>query len=70
MYGRLKGNTYFGYELAKKAGIPKIEHGYYCFVNKQTNGQEITILGSPSLNFAIAMFDTDNHIIYFLEQDS
>lgn len=28
MYGGYKGDMYYGYELAEKNGIPKIENGY------------------------------------------
>jgi len=70
MYGGRKGDTFYQNEFAKKAGIPKIEHGYYYFINKQTNDQNTDILNSPSLNFAIAMFDSDSNTLYYFEKDT
>ena len=70
MYGGKIGDMYYGYEFAKKVGIPKIEHGYYYFVNKQTNDQDTDILLSRSQNFEIAIFDSDNNTLYYFEQDT
>ena len=70
IYGGKKGDMYYGYEFAKKAGIPKIEHGYYYFLNKQTNNQDTDVLNSPSLNFVIAMFDSDSNTLYYFEVDT
>jgi len=70
IYGGNKGDMYYGYEFAKKVGIPKIEHGYYYFFNKQSNDQDTDILNSPSLNFVIAMFDSDSNTLYYFEVDT
>lgn len=70
VYGGKKGDMYYVSECAKKVGIPQIEHGYYYFVNKQTNNQDTDILLSSSQNFVIAMFDSDNNTLYYFEQDT
>ena len=61
---------YYGYEFVEKVGIPQIEHGYYYFLNKQTNNQDTDVLNSPSLNFVIAMFDSDSNTLYYFELDT
>lgn len=70
MYGGKKGDMYYGYEYAKKEGIPQIEHGYYYFINNQTNDQDTDLLLNRSQNFTIAMFDTDHNTLYYFEQDT
>jgi len=70
MYGGSKDNVSYAYKFAENVGIPKIEHGYYCFVNRQTTILDTDILNSRSLNFTIAMFDSDNNILYYFEIDT
>ncbi|SEW22787.1 hypothetical protein [[Clostridium] fimetarium] len=70
MYGGSKGYANYVYKFAESVGIPQIEHGYYCFVNRQTDSEETDILNSHSLNFTIAMFDSDNNILYYFEKDT
>jgi len=70
MYGGSRDNVSYAYKFAKEVGIPQIAHGYYYFVNRQTNNQDTDILNSPSLNFTIAMYDSDNNTLYYFEKDT
>ena len=36
MYGGEKDNKNYGYELANKIGIPKIDDGYYLFIDRHS----------------------------------
>lgn len=54
--------------------IPKIENGYYCFVDryfeKKDNEDESEVLKRPSCNFTVAIYDTDTNMLYYWEEDT
>jgi len=54
--------------------IPIVDNGYYFFIDRQEEGQEMKddkkLLGGFSLNFTIAIYDTDNKILYYFELDT
>lgn len=54
--------------------IPIVDNGYYFFIDRQKEGQAMkddkNLLGGFSLNFTIAIYDTDNKILYYFELDT
>lgn len=54
--------------------IPKIENGYYYFLDHNSDSREkhdgADIFSRFSFNFAIAIYDTDANILYFAELDT
>ncbi len=55
-----------------EALLPKISHGYYRLIDRQTNTEdkEKDILERYSLNITLAIYDSDTNILYFCEYDS
>lgn len=78
MYGGKKGTTTYWHNLAEKIGIPLIENGYYYFVDRfAKNYNDIddiysdeALLGRSSFNFTVAIYDTDNDLLYYYEFDT
>lgn len=74
MYGGEKDGVIYGYELAKEAHIPKIENGYYIFVDSQAegkdNGDDSELFNRYSFNFEIAIYDCDTDRMYYFEFDT
>lgn len=53
--------------------LPQIENGYYCFIDRQTHYETIAaqpILERSSFNFTLAVYDTDQDILYFCQLDT
>lgn len=54
--------------------LPRVEHGYYYFVDRQTESEQQNsdeqILERVSYNFSIAIYDTDTDTLYYVEADS
>lgn len=72
MYGGSRDGVYYGYELAEEAHWPKIEHGYYRFVNEQSDNpsDDSDLFDRHSFNFEIAAYDTDTNLFYFFRFDT
>lgn len=74
MYGGSKGGISYGYELAGEAHIPKIENGYYRFMDRYYEAKDKTddskLLSRYSFNFSLAMYDSDTNIFYYFEYDT
>lgn len=74
MYGGYKGAKYYAYELAEKNGIPKIENGYYLFIDRHDNAEDKyndeDLFNSFSFNFTIAFYDLDTNYFYYFEFDT
>ena len=74
MYGGVKDNMEYAYNLAEKSGIPEIENGYWLFTDrhsKSTNSEsDIELFSRYSLNFTISIYDTDNNTLYYYELDT
>ena len=59
-------------DVYEKYKIPKLDNGYYYFLNRKgntTSNNEETFDNS-SYNFSVAIYDSDNKIIYFYEIDT
>lgn len=74
MYGGEKDGVAYGYELAEEAHIPKIENGYYIFIDRSTesvdSADDSEILKRNSFNFSIAIYDCDTDKMYYFEFDT
>ena len=67
------GNESYTYHLAEMAKIPEIEHGYFCFWdrNADVNHMDDTeLFNRYSFNFSFAIYDSDTDIMYYLEFDT
>lgn len=72
MYGGEGDDARYGYELAKEAHWPNIEHGYYKFIDRQAEdpADDSGVLGRYSFNFEIAAYDTDSNRFYYFKFDT
>lgn len=70
MYGGSKGGSSYAYKFATQAGIPKIEEGYYLFLDRQQENQGTSLLYRASFNFSLAMYDSRGHVLYYYEIDT
>lgn len=72
MYGEEDIN--FEINLAEEAHIPKIDNGYYIFVDSQAegkdNGDDSELFNRYSFNFEIAIYDCDTDRMYYFEFDT
>ncbi|MBQ8391453.1 MAG: hypothetical protein IJX50_02775 [Clostridia bacterium] len=72
MYGEEDIN--YEINLAKEAHIPKIENGYYVFVDSQLEGKDNSddseLFNRSSFNFEIAIYDCDTDRMYYFEYDT
>lgn len=54
--------------------IPEVESGYYFFLDRHSQStdpkDDSEVLGRASYNFTIAIFDTENQILYYMELDT
>lgn len=74
MYGGIKNNFEYGDRFAEKLGIPEIKNGYWYFIDRHSKSinpdEDTELLNRYSVNFALAMYDADNNILYFFELDT
>lgn len=54
--------------------LQEVQSGYYCFIDRHsqsTNPKDDSgVLGRASYNFTIAIYDTDNQTLYYIEFDT
>ena len=74
MYGGEKDNVEYDYDLAKNQNIPKIENGYYLFIDRHKSSTDTSsdkdLFDRTSFNFTLAMYDIDSNTLYFYEFDT
>ena len=70
MYGGSRGGSSYGYYFADKAGIPKVENGGYYFIDRQQDTERAGLLYRRSYNFSLAIYDSDENILYYCEIDT
>ena len=74
MYGGVKDGITYGYNLAHTADIPKVENGYYFFLDKHSGStdrhSDAELFGRYSFNFSLAIYDSDKKILYYLKEDT
>ena len=61
------------YDLSQKYGIPDIDNGYYLFINRQSVSNiydDTNLLGAPSDNFTLLLYDLDSDTLYLIEIDT
>ncbi len=74
MFGGEKGGMSYGYNLSEEAHIPKIENGYYCFIDRHSEAEDSSddseLFSRNSFNFSLAFYDSDTNIFYYFEFDT
>ena len=74
MYGGEKNGMQYGYDLAQNAHWPRIEHGYYQFVDRHSEsknpGDDSELFDRYSFNFEIAVYDLDSDYLYYYRFDT
>ncbi len=65
MYGGTKDGTLYTYNFANKVGLPKIEKGYWILDNEHNS-----ILNENSFNFTLAIYDSENSLLYLFKIDT
>lgn len=64
----------FLYEMQDSITIPQISHGFWYFYDRHEESKSHfscqELLQRHSFNFNFAMYDTDSHILYYLEFDT
>ena len=63
------GNENSWYRLADEAKMPKVENGYYVFVNRSSEKEAFEQRGYIE-NFTIAVYDADTDTVYYFENDT
>lgn len=77
LYGLEKDDIHYGAMLCDADGaplLPVVENGYYLFYDRRAEAEtpfsSTGILERSSLNFTIALYDTDTNILYYAELDT
>mgnify|MGYP000900384322 CR=1 FL=1 len=74
MYGGIKDNMEYAYNLSEKSGIPEIGNGYWYFIDRHSKSpnveSDIELFSRHSFNFTLAMYDVDNNTLYYYEFDT
>lgn len=72
LYGKTMGEITYGPYL--QAEMPEIEKGYYFFYDRHAEGNDpfdtAKVLGRSSMNFTVALYDTESDTLYFAELDT
>ena len=50
--------------------VPEIREGYYRLIDRHAQAGETDLLSRASLNFTLALYDTDTDTLYFCEMDT
>lgn len=77
VYGIEEGTSSIGPFLTDESGdpiIPDIQNGYYYFYDRHSESKEPLsdedVLSRASFNFTLAVYDSDDHILYYVEFDT
>lgn len=71
VYGLFDDSYQIGPYLNDNSGnplFPEVANGYYRLIDRQNNAQDI--LDRPSFNFIVAVFDSDENILYYGKRDT
>lgn len=67
-------NTFFGtlggLKIAEKFNMPKIKNGAYIFCDRFAGKNDDLNIGEGPYNFSVAVYDSDNDIMYYYELDT
>ena len=70
----LYGNNQMLTDDAGNPRVPEIENGWYFFCDRHSKSTDPTkdagLFSRGSLNFTLAVYDTDTYTLYFYEQDT
>ena len=68
------GNAFFGtlggLKIAEKLNMPKIKNGAYIFRDRLAGKNDDLNIGEGVYNFSVAIYDSDNDIMYYYELDT
>lgn len=77
VYGIEEATSSIGPYLTDESGdtiIPEIQNGYYYFYDRHSESKapysDDDILNRASFNFTLALYDSDNHVLYYVEFDT
>lgn len=74
LYGGKKGSVEYVSDLAKRLEMPKIQSGYWIFIDRFGNENKFNddklLLDRCSANYTVAIYDIENNILYYCEFDS
>ena len=77
VYGIEEDTSSIGPYLTDENGdtiIPDIQNGYYYFYDRHSESTEPyndkDVLNRYSFNFTLAVYDSDNHVLYYVEFDT
>lgn len=74
MYGGKRDGMQYSYHLAEKAGFPVVENGFYYFSDRHSqstdSADDTALFDRSSFNFSLAVYDSDNDVLYYMEFDT
>lgn len=77
VYGIEEATSSIGPYLIDESGdtiIPDVQNGYYYFYDRHSESKDPysdkDILDRASFNFTLALYDSDNHVLYYVEFDT
>jgi len=74
MYGGMRDNIEYIYNLADEFKIPHIENGYWLFIDRHSksinNYDDTDLFNRHSFNFTLALYDADENVLYYIEFDT
>ena len=74
LYGGEKDGKSYAYNLADDAGFPEVSNGYYFFCDRHSEStnrnSDGDLFNRYSFNFSIAIYDTDNDMLYYIREDT
>ena len=65
MYGGTKEGTEYNFNFSNKTGLPQIKQGYWILKNAHKG-----ILNENSFNFTLAIYDTEQNLLYLFKIDT
>lgn len=74
LYGGERDGVGYEFNVAEKAKIPAIENGYYCFQDRHSEARDASdaedLFDRASMNFSLALYDSDTNRFYYVEFDT
>lgn len=74
MYGGEKNGLTYGFCLAEEANMPRVENGYYKFMDRSSESKDSAddteLFDRNSFNFTLAVYDCDSDRLYYFEFDT
>lgn len=65
MYGGIKNGMSYVYNIANKVGLPKVKNGFWLLKNDHQG-----LLKEYSFDFTLAIYDSDNKLLYLFKVDT